>query len=102
MNDLSTRSGRNRLIALAAVCALIACSAVYSAHGLGDRDHERSHCDLCLHFAGSAGSPAQPKIVGKPVLVSRVPPARREIVLPTRSPVGIHLPRGPPPGIALI
>ncbi len=93
---MSTGSRRHRLLALLAACALIACTAIYSAHGLADRTHEHSHCDLCLHFSGSAGSAAQPKALGKPVLVSRVAPSRREIVLPTRSPVGNHLPRGPP------
>jgi hypothetical protein len=93
---LSLGLRRNRLLALVAACALIVCTAAYSAHGLTDRLHEHSHCDLCVHFSGSAGSPAQPKIVGKPVLVCRVAPSRREIILPTRSPVGIHLPRGPP------
>lgn len=102
MNALSTGSLRNRLIALVAACALIGSAAVYSAHALGDRAHGYSHCDLCVHFSGSAGSAASPKVVGKPVLVARVAPLRREIILPTRSPVGIHLPRGPPPGIALI
>ena len=102
MNDLSTGSLRNRLIALVAAWALIGCAAVYSAHALGDRAHEHSHCDLCLHFSGSAGSHASPKLVGKPVLVSWVAPPRREIILPIRPPSGLHLPRGPPPGIALI
>jgi len=96
MNDLITRMRRNRWLALVATCALICCAAAYAAHGLADQTHEHSHCDLCVHFSGSAGSPAQPKIVGKPVLVSRVAPSRREIILPTRSPVGNHLPRGPP------
>ena len=102
MHVLNTGSLRNRLIALVAAGALIGGAAVYSAHALGDRAHEHSHCDLCLHFSGSAGSAAQPKIVGKPVLVARIAPPRREIILPTRSPVGNHLPRGPPPALAMI
>jgi hypothetical protein len=93
---LSTGFHRNRLPALVAACALIACSAVYSAHAIDDRSHEHSHCDLCVHFSGSAGSPAQAKAVGKPLLVVRVAASRPQIVLPTRSPVGNHLPRGPP------
>jgi hypothetical protein len=93
---LSTGLRRNRLLAVVAACALIVCTAAYSAHGLTDRSHQHSHCDLCVHFSGSAGSPAQPKIVGKPVLVSRVVPSRREIVLPARPLMGNHLPRGPP------
>ena len=87
---------RRPLLALVAACALLVCASAYSAHGLADRTHEHSHCDLCVHFSGSAGSPGQPKIIGKPVLVSRVAPPRRELFLPTRSPVGINLPRGPP------
>jgi hypothetical protein len=93
---LSTGLRRNRLLALVAAGALIVCASAYSAHGLADQTHGHSHCDLCVHFSGSAGSPAQPKVLGKPVLVARVAPSRREIVLPTRSPVGYHLPRGPP------
>jgi len=81
---LSIGFRRNRLLALVAAGMLIACSAVYSAHALADRSHQYSHCDVCVHFGGCAGSPA----------------TRREIILPTRSPVGHHLPRGPPPILA--
>lgn len=93
---LSTALPRNRLIVLITACALIACLAVYSAHGLGDRNHEHSHCDLCVHFAGSAGSPAKATIASKPVLVVRVAPTRLQLYLPTRSVAGRNLPRGPP------
>ena len=95
--NLSTGLRRNRLAAVLAACALIACSAAYSAHGLGDRSHEHSHCDVCVHFSGCGGSPPHAAAISKPVLVVRVAPTRREIILPTRSPVGNHLPRGPPP-----
>jgi hypothetical protein len=87
---------RNRLIALVAACALIACAAVYSAHGLDDRAHEHSHCDLCVHLSGTAGAPLAAAVIGKPVLVIRAQPARAALLLPTRSPLGAHLPRGPP------
>lgn len=93
---MSTALPRNRLIVLITACALIACAAVYSAHGLGDRNHEHSHCDLCLHFSGSAGSPAKATIASKPVLVVRVAPVPPQLSLPTRSAAGRHLPRGPP------
>ena len=93
---MSITRNRNRLVALLAACTLIACTAVYSAHALGERSHEHAHCDLCVHFGGSAGSPAQSKAVGKPVLAVRVAAVRAEIVLPARPPVGNHLPRGPP------
>jgi len=86
----------NRWVALFAACALIACSAVYAAHGIGDRAHEHAHCDLCGHFSGSAGAPAQAKIAGKPVLVVRLIAPAAATVFVARSPVGAHLPRGPP------
>jgi hypothetical protein len=93
---LNSALRRNRLVALLAAFTLIVCAAVYSAHGLGDRAHEHEHCDLCVHFGGSAGSPAQAQIIGKPVFVARIPATPAGVVLPTRSPVGEHLPRGPP------
>ena len=99
---MSTGFRRNRLLALVAACALIACSAVYSAHGLDDRSHQHSQCDVCVHFSGCAGSPPHTTAIGKPLLVVRVPAARPQIVLPTRSPVGNHLPRGPPPSLTVI
>ena len=87
---------RTRLVALLAACALIACAAVYSAHSISDRAHEHSHCDLCVHFSGSAGAPAQTKVVGKPVLLIRTAALPAGILLPARSPVGAHQPRAPP------
>ena len=87
---------RNRLVALVAACALIVCSAVYSAHGLNDRGHEHEHCDLCVHFSGSAGSPAQAKVVGRPSLVVRALLTLPSVLLPVPAPLRAHLPRGPP------
>jgi hypothetical protein len=99
---LSIRLRPARLVAFVAACALIAGAAVYSAHGLTDRGHEHTHCDLCVHFSGSAGSPAQASVAGKPPLL-----LVRAIALPaqprrrTHSPLGSHLPRGPPLATAL-
>jgi hypothetical protein len=93
---LSRSQRRNQLVAIFATLALIVCAAVYSAHGLGDRGHEHEHCDLCLHFSGSAGAPAQVKIVGKPVLAGRLAAIPAGLVLAARPPGGLHLPRGPP------
>jgi hypothetical protein len=87
---------RNRLLALIAACALIAAAAAYSAHGLADRGHEHTHCDLCVHLGGSAGSPVPPAVAGKPVLVVRELPPPRQIPRSTRLAPGEHLPRGPP------
>jgi hypothetical protein len=87
---------RNRLIALVAAGVLIVCAAVYSAHGFADRAHEHSHCDLCVHLSGTAGAPAAAAVIGKPVRVIRALPAPAALLLPTRSRLGAHLPRGPP------
>jgi hypothetical protein len=97
MHLLSKTVRRNRLVALVAACALIVCSAVYSAHGLSDRGHEHEHCDLCVHFSGSAGSPAQAQVVGKPVIVVRAILTLPLALLLVPHPRGAHLPRGPPP-----
>ena len=99
---MSRSSRRNQLVALCAAFALIVCAAVYSAHGLGDRGHEHEHCDLCVHFSGSAGSPAQVKIVGKPVLIVRLAPIPAGRLVAARPPAGLHLPRGPPLNTPLI
>jgi hypothetical protein len=93
---LSQSFRRNRLVALVAACALIVCSAVYASHGLGDRGHEHEHCDLCVHFSGSAGSPAQAKVAAMAVLVVRAIFLPPRLPLPSRSPLGANLARGPP------
>jgi hypothetical protein len=93
---LSKRLRRHRLVALLAAWALIVCSAAYAAHSIGDRAHGHSHCDVCAHFSGSAGSPVQAAVAGKPVLVVRVVAPPPALLLIARSPLGAHLPRGPP------
>jgi hypothetical protein len=86
----------HRLIALITVCMLIGSMAVFSAHAIGDPDHGRAQCDLCEHFTGTAGSPAHATVAGKPVLVVRVAPPPRAVVLTARPALGLPLPRGPP------
>jgi hypothetical protein len=99
---LSIALRTKRHLALLVACALIACAAVYSMHGLADRSHAHSHCDLCLHLSGSSGARAPAAVVIKvPLLVDAIPLPPQPL-RPTRSPVGIHLPRGPPPALALI
>jgi hypothetical protein len=93
---LRTRSRRNLLIALVAAIMLIGATGVYSAHGFGDRDHDNGHCDLCVHFSGTAGSPGHAVVVGKPVLVVRIPLTPPTLILSHRRESGAHLPRGPP------
>jgi hypothetical protein len=99
---LSTRLFRIRLVAFVAALTLIVALGAYSAHGFGDRGHDNGHCDLCVHFSGTAGSPAQATVVGKPVLAARVPPEHPEIIRSARRRVGTQLPRAPPDSSELI
>jgi hypothetical protein len=99
---LSKHFRRNRLVAFVAAIVLIVAAAGYSAHGFGDRTHENGHCDLCLHFSGTAGSPAQAVVVGKPVLVVRMPQSPTETIRSARRKVGTQLPRAPPTSLELI
>jgi hypothetical protein len=98
---LSTRLRRNRLVALIAAVTLIVALGAYSAHGFLDRVHDNGHCDLCVHFSGTAGSPAAAAIVGKPVLVVRAPLERPGIIPSLRRRVGTQLPRAPPVALEL-
>jgi len=75
---------------------------LYSAHGFNERGHTIGHCDLCGHFSGTAGSPAQATLISKPVLAVRVAPERPEIIRCARRRVGAHLPRAPPVPFELI
>ncbi|MBS0365141.1 MAG: hypothetical protein JSR67_04865 [Proteobacteria bacterium] len=87
---------RNRLIALLVACALLVCSALYSAHGLADPAHGHSHCDLCVHLGGSAGTTPAAVAADKPApgVWIRVP---AETAAPLARRLGnAYLPRGPP------
>jgi hypothetical protein len=99
---LSTRIRRNRLVAFIAALTLIVALGAYSAHGLSERGHDNVHCDLCVHFSGTAGSPAQAALIGKPLLAVRVPLEWAETIRSARRKVGIHLPRAPPARLELI
>ena len=87
---------RHRLVALVAACALAVSAAVYAAHGLADRDHGHTHCDLCVHLSGTAGSPAVVGVVGKPLLVFTPVRVLSGVRLVARAPRGPHSSRGPP------
>ncbi len=84
------------LIACATTVALIICAALYASHALADPAHEHEHCDLCVHLGGAASAPAAAKVSGKPPLVARVPAVPVTAPRAVRSPLGAHLPRGPP------
>lgn len=93
---------RHLLLILITAIALIAGDCAYSRHDLGSVQHDSGRCDLCSHFAGSAGSPSDiSTTVGKPVLALRALPAGNDVILPSRPSAGISLPRGPPRSLEL-
>jgi len=97
---LSTRLRNNRLVALIASLTLIVALCAYSAHGFAERGHDNGHCDQCVHFGGTAGSPAKACAVGKPLLVVRAPIERSGVLRSARRRVGTQLPRAPPASLA--
>jgi hypothetical protein len=90
----------NRLVALIALLALLFASSAYVVHGL-EHDkplstHNAAHCDLCLHFSGTAGAPSHPVVNGRPP-VAAVAPATPEILRFESYEHPTHrLPRAPP------
>ena len=99
---MSTRLLRIRLVAFFATITLIVALSAYGAHGYAERGHDDGHCELCVHFSGTAGSSAQVTVIGKPVLTVRVPLERPGIIRSARRRVGTQLPRAPPELFALI
>lgn len=98
--DRFRRFRHNRVIALFALLALLFAGTAYVVHGL-DHDkplsqHTFTHCDLCLHFSGTAGAPEHPALVGNPP-APVVAPAAIETPQFTSHPHPTNrLPRAPP------
>ena len=99
---MSTRRFRIRLVAFFAAISLIVALSAYGAHGYAERGHDDGHCELCVHFSGTAGSPVHAAVAGKPVLTVRVPLERPEAHFCARRRVGTQLPRAPPALLDLI
>lgn len=61
-----------RLIALAAMVALLFAMTVYGAHfhRPDAKVNETVHCDLCLQFGGTGGPSAPPKLIVRVSLVA--------------------------------
>lgn len=94
------RFRHNRAIALFALIALFFATTAYVAHGyehdISSSPHSVAHCDLCLHFTGTAGTPAGADVVGKPPLEALAPTVVEvHDVLSQAHPTN-RLPRGPP------
>jgi len=90
----------NRVVALFALLALLFASSAYVVHGLQHdkplSTHNAVHCDLCLHFSGTAGAPDHPVVDGRPPLAA-VAPAPQEILRYESYEHPTHrLPRAPP------
>ena len=59
---------RNRLIALAALIAMVVAIRGYTSHDPASGPGHFCHCDWTMHFMGLAGSAPHPVAVVKPVL----------------------------------
>ena len=64
------RFPHNRLVAVLALLAFFFASTAYVVHGFKHElplsQHATAHCDLCLHFSGTAGTPENSDFAGKP------------------------------------
>jgi hypothetical protein len=94
------RYRHNRVVALFALLALLFAGTAYVVHGLDHTtplsQHAFAHCDLCLHFSGTAGAPenlASPGTPPAPLVGSAAPetPQFTAHAHPTN-----RFPRGPP------
>ncbi len=94
------RYRHNRVIALFALLALLFAGTAYVVHGL-DHDkplsqHAFNHCDLCLHFSGTAGAPDHPALVGNPPAPAVAPAATETPQFASHPHPTNRLPRAPP------
>src|SRR5687768_9463527 len=94
------RFRHNRALALFALLALFFATTAYVAHGYqhdaSTSTHSVAHCDLCLHFSGTAGTPAAPQAVGRPPLEALAPAAVETARYSSHKHPTNRLPRGPP------
>jgi hypothetical protein len=90
----------NRLVALWALLALLFAGTAYVVHGFDSEkplsQHSATHCDLCLHFSGTAGAPDHPAIVGNPPTPSVAPDAVETPRYSSYEHPTNRLPRAPP------
>jgi hypothetical protein len=102
MNPLARirRFRHKGLVALFALVALMVASTAYVAHGLTHdkplTTHSSTQCDLCLHFAGTAGAPDSPPEQGKPPLAVAAPIERQAAPFRSHEHPTHRLPRAPP------
>jgi hypothetical protein len=88
------------VLALFALVALLFATTAYVAHGyqheLAGSPHTIAHCDLCLHFSGTAGTPTHTDLVGKPPLEAFTPAVVETPRFGSRRHPTNRLPRAPP------
>lgn len=87
-----------RLLSLLAAATFLFAALAFSAHGYNGQGlaHNSAHCDLCLQFNGTAGTPAVAAVAGKPVLSLRQAIVPFQPVFSFERNVDSRLPRGPP------
>jgi hypothetical protein len=102
MSPLATlrRFRHNRLLAALALLALLFATSAYAVHGFKHElplsQHSTAHCDLCLHFSGTAGTPDYAGIVGKPPQAAFAPAAFETVQYSSHKHPTNRLPRAPP------
>jgi hypothetical protein len=94
------RSRSRRLTVLCAAVALLVAATAYVSHihsgDAGDRN-SGEHCDLCLQFAGAAGTPTPVTLIlGRRLLVARLALAPRTDDATSHYQARSHRSRAPP------
>jgi hypothetical protein len=94
------RFRQNRLVAALALLALLFATTAYVAHGFQHElplsQHSTAHCDLCLHFSGTAGTPAHSGVAGKPPQAAFAPAVVETVQFSSHKHPTNRLPRAPP------
>ncbi len=90
----------NRVVALFALLALLFAGTAYVVHGLDHQgslaQHAYAHCDLCLHFSGTAGAPEHAALAGYPPAPVVAPAATETPQFTSHVHPTNRLPRAPP------
>ena len=88
-----------RSLAILAVLALLLATTAYLSH-VDEPGHHTSghgtHCELCLQWAGAAGTPTPPTLVLTSWLSARIPTALHSDTAPSRRQFRSHRSRAPP------
>jgi hypothetical protein len=94
------RFRHNRLLAALALLALLFATSAYAVHGFQHElplsQHSTAHCDLCLQFSGTAGTPDYAGSIGKPPQATFAPDTVETVRYSSHRHPTNRLPRAPP------